>query len=563
LATCYELPSKIGLAILLLLILARASCAQGPTGNAAPATPPIKVRTELVLIPAQVTDSRGNRVTDMKKEDFAIFENDRRQEIALFEHVTTKAELTKPAEVGPGEFTNTVEQSTGRITIFVIDLLNSKMEEQREARKQILDFLSKALGDQEPVCLVVVNAEGAWLIHGFTTDPKVLMEALEKVKQEPSDADRPARNPEEEIYRNVQGWHMRNNPGANAAIEESRLRMLQTEVNFADVGTAERIRLTLLSLMEIGDAFVGIPGRKSMIWATAGFPLLVNDSMAFGKGGALQSLGDQGMMPLYEKTWRTLEAANIAVYPLDVSELVNPGYVSAGVGALRPQHVMIGTHRGNLENFAEMTGGKFCDRSMDAKKCFEQAASDSSDYYLLGIYDKSGTEKPGWRKLSVRTPRPGLQIRARSGYYVNASVHDSPTDEKLMEMALFSPFEYTGLPLNLKFEGIGPGGKSETKSVRFLYSIPAGAIRLDAGDENHLKLEFAAAARDSSGKLVGSFTKVVEGKLSNAQKQQVQEKGILFTGSMELPPGEYAMSFAVMDRVNENTGSVSAPLKVE
>src|SRR3974377_918382 len=90
----------------------------------------------------------------------------------------------------------------------------------------------------------------------------------------------------------------------------------------------------------------------------------------------------RGLIPLYQEAWRKLEEANIAVYPLDVSELVNPGYVSAGIGMLQPQHVMVGTHRGNLENFAEMTGGKFCDRSMDAKKCFAEAASDSSDYYL-------------------------------------------------------------------------------------------------------------------------------------------------------------------------------------
>ena len=547
---------------LLSVAVASRGWAQAPAGNAGTTPSVIKVRTEMVLIPTQVTDKKGNRVTDLKKEDFAVFENDKRQEIAFFEHVTTKAEVAKPGEAPPGVFTNTVQQGPSRITIFVIDLLNSNIEEQKEARKQILDFLSKALGDQEPVCLVAVNAQGAWLLHGFTTDPKVLIEALNKLKQQPTDADLPAGNPEEEIYRTVNGWHT-HNAEANVTMEESRLRMLEMQENFSDLGAGERIRLTLLSLLEIADAFVGVPGRKSMIWATAGFPLLINDSTAFERGGMLQSLGDQGMIPLYQQAWRTLEEANIAVYPLDVSELLNPGYVSARVGGLRPQHIMIGTHRGNLENLAEMTGGKFCDRSTDAKKCFAEAASDSSDYYLLGIYDKSGTEKPGWRKLSVRTPRPDLQIRARSGYYVNAAAHDSPTEAKLMEMALFSPFEYTGLPLNLKIEGEAQSAKAGEKSVRFLYSIPAGAIRVDGGEDNHLKLEFAAAARDSSGKMAGSFTKLIEGKLTDAQKKQVEEKGVLFTGTMDLPPGEYALSFAVIDRVNENTGSVTAPLKVD
>ena len=47
------------------------------------------------------------------------------------------------------------------------------------------------------------------------------------------------------------------------------------------------------------------------------------------------------------------------------------------------------------------------------------------------------------------------------------------------------------------------------------------------------------------------------------QERQVQEKGILFTGEMELTPGDYSVSFAVMDKVNENTGSVAGSVKVQ
>jgi hypothetical protein len=132
-----------------------------------------------------------------------------------------------------------------------------------------------------------------------------------------------------------------------------------------------------------------------------------------------------------------------------------------------------------------------------------------------------------------------------------------------MEMALFSPFEYTGLPLNVRFLKGMEGSKPGLKQVSFAYAIPPGVIRVDETNEGQLKLEFGAAARDSTGKMVGSFTKVVEGKLSEWQRKQVAEKGILFTGTMELAPGDYAMSFAAIDRVNENTGSVTAPLKVE
>ncbi len=557
-----QIPRAVFLVLLALVAAAPQIFGQSKPDAGTPQVPAIKVRTGLVLIPAVVTDTNRNRVSDMKKEDFVVLENGKRQEIALFDHITTKAEVMKPTAVPAGVFTNTVQQGGNRVTIFVLDLVNSKIEEQKEARKQLLDFLSKSLDEQEPVCLVAVNSKGAWLLHGFTTDPKVLLEALRSVKHERSELDSPARNPEEEIFRMVQGTNTKN-AGANAAMEASRLNVLEMESTFQDIGAGERIRLTLLSMLEIADAFVGIPGRKSLIWATAGFPFDMGDESAFEKSRALHSLGQQGLISLYEQTWRTLEAANIAVYPLDVSELVNPGFVGAGIGVPLPRRTMLDMHVANLENFANMTGGKFCDRSMDAGKCFKEAASDSSDYYLLGIYDKSGAEKPGWRKLSVRTMRSGLEIRARSGYYLTGAGHDTPTDTKLMQMALFSPFDYTGLPVSVRLLEVSAGSKPGMKKVGFVYSIPAAAVRIDEETGNQLKLEFGAVARNSTGKMVGNFSKVVEGKMSQGQAQQVHEKGILFTGTMELGPGEYSLSFAVMDKMNENTGSVAAPLKIE
>jgi hypothetical protein len=42
-----------------------------------------------------------------------------------------------------------------------------------------------------------------------------------------------------------------------------------------------RTRLTLDALRQVGEAFTGIPGRKSLIWATGGFPFDVNDLERF------------------------------------------------------------------------------------------------------------------------------------------------------------------------------------------------------------------------------------------------------------------------------------------
>jgi len=60
--------------------------------------------------------------------------------------------------------------------------------------------------------------------------------------------------------------------------------------------------------------------------------------------------------------------------------------------------------------------------------------------------------------------------------------------------------------------------------VSFVYSISPAAVRIDEGTGNQLKLEYGAVARDSTGKMAGNFSKVVEGKMSEAQARQVREK---------------------------------------
>ena len=173
-----RIPSAVFSLLLLLIVTAPQSLGQNKPEEAKPQTPTIKVRTGLVLIPAVVTDAKGNRVTDMKKEDFVVLEDGQRQEIELFERLETKPEVAKPMATAAGVFTNTTEGRSIRLSIFVLDLLNSSFNEQRTAREELLDSLSKALDAQEPLCLIAIDSGGVKLIHDFTTEPAVLMEAL-------------------------------------------------------------------------------------------------------------------------------------------------------------------------------------------------------------------------------------------------------------------------------------------------------------------------------------------------------------------------------------------------
>jgi hypothetical protein len=51
--------------------------------------------------------------------------------------------------------------------------------------------------------------------------------------------------------------------------------------------------------------------------------------------------------------------------------------------------------------------------------------------------------------------------------------------------------------------------------------------------------------------------------LSPEKLAQMRQRGVLYKGALELPPGEYTVRFVVRDNLTGRTGSVSGPLKLE
>jgi VWFA-related protein len=529
---------------------------EAPTGK----QPTIKVQTTLVMVPAIVTGRSGSHIDDLKEEDFEVLRNGKTQKIGFFRHVLTRPELMRSAPApSPDGFTNAVESNDQRLTIFVVDFLNSSFEEQRTARQQLLKFLSKSLDMREPLSLLALDQAGVRVIHDFTTDPAVLAEALKKVTEQSSSADRPESNPVEETYRMVQGWHSKSG-SRNAAAEQSRLNTLAIATNFQAMGMEDRVAGTLEALREIGEAFTGIPGRKSIVWATGGFPFEIDDANAFGARD--RGLRDRGLLSAYERAWSALNRANIALYPLDVEELVNPAYVHPRSGHPLPQRLHTNNIVANMEKFAEVTGGKFCNRREDAESCFREAANDSSDYYLIGIYTNAEDTKPGWKKLSVRVHRADLKVRARAGYYEGPPQGEKQQIKEEIETALNSPFDYTAVPLGVQWSAAKEASPDGKRKVAFMFVMAPGVATLEETDNNHLSLEFAAVAKDAKGLPMGAFSKAVEGHLAAAMAENIKTQGVRFPGAMELPSGEYAMIFAVRDNIRQLTGSVLVAIKV-
>lgn len=533
--------------------------------------PEIKFTThsELVLVPTLVTDKSGAHITGLKQEDFRVFENGSERKIATFEEITSDTQRLARTR-NANEFSNAItgNEANRRLTLIVLDLINTPVTDQFFARKDLLKYLTESLDRREPTALYTLSRSGIHIVHDFTSDPRVLIAALHKVK---GDAGQMVDTPEEtEMMTGTaspDGSAGLDPGGVQTEATQLQAMLEDAELNFQSFEQRLAITYTLEGMQQVAQALGGISGRKSLIWAGGGFPFSISDTTMQLAPAGRDSLGD--ILPMYEHTWQLLNNAQVAVYPIDVKGL-QPVSASASISNPGRRYVQnmswrqMDTHS-TLQTFAGMTGGRAYYNSNDLVKGFRDAVRDSSEYYMLGYYLDQSNPRPGWRKLSVKVKREHIEVRARSGFFVtNATVNPSShRDSDLLE-ALRSPLDYTAISLSARWDRTEPGTEVGKKRVHYSINLPLDRTLIDASDSNHMALEFLALAKTGEGKQIDrpmgnryAFHATAE-NLAKFEKE-----GLNYHGTLELAPGEYTVRFVVRDDLSGRLGSVSAPLKVE
>jgi VWFA-related protein len=527
-------------------------------------------RAELVMIPTIVSDKSGKHILGLKKEDFVVLENGSEQKVATFEEVTSDAHrMLRP--MNPNEFSNSLAggPSARRVTLIVLDLLNTRFADQAYARRDLLKYLTLSLDRREPTALFTLTRSGIHVVHDFTTDPRVLSAALHKLKGDTSQLVDSSEDIEDITGSASPDGSAGVDPGAVQS-EAQRLQamMEDAELNFQSFQQRLAITYTLEAMQQVAQTLAGFPGRKSLIWAGGGFPFSVSDNTMQLAPAGRDSLTD--VLPLYEHTWKLLNDAQIALYPVDVKGLEVTTASSASIRNPGRNYVRNMTWRqmdtqSTLQTFASMTGGRAYYNSNDLVKGFRDAVSDSSQYYMLGYYLDRSRTKAGWRKLAVKVKREHTEVRARSGFFVtNATVDPENSRNNDLSLALQSPLDYTSLPLVVRLDKSEAGKQPGTKRVNYEMHLAPDAAQIDEGDNNHVALDFLAMARMPNGKQAGQPTgEKFSTHLPPERVLAIREKGVAYRGALDLPPGEYAVRFVVRDNLSGRVGSVAAPVKVE
>ncbi len=168
-------------AVLVALLAPTFSAQQQP-----PSSPGvIRINVDLVQVDAVVTDSKGNRVTNLTAEDFELRQNGKVQKIRNFEFINVR-EPGRTVPRGPGSASSIVlrpEQIRRTIAIVIDDigLSGDSITHTRDAIRKWVDT------EMQPGDLVSITRTNAAMgaMQQFTNNKRLLYSAIDRIKYQP------------------------------------------------------------------------------------------------------------------------------------------------------------------------------------------------------------------------------------------------------------------------------------------------------------------------------------------------------------------------------------------
>lgn len=336
------------------LLLALPSAAQQPALSE-------QVDVNAVLIDTIVTDSKGNQILGLGKDDFIVTENGVKQTVDSVDYVTTRRLLDQSEQKAPFRVERVREERY--IVLFFDKPIEGGMFEQlARARSEARKYIEQKIGGND---LVAVAGHDVRLkiFSDFTSDKKQLAKALREVGT---------------FGNGITGPRETAGPSIFRTLDEHRM-MYET-------GT------TYQGLEVLADALRAIPARKNLVLFSPG----IHEPGEVVRGGLIVSPSRY-----YDPMVQSLNAANVTVF-------------AANLMTMPPSEPY---YHQTLERITSDTNGQYFRHATSFAPTLREVEKASGGYYLLTYRSNKAKGTSGFQKVEVTVPsQPELRVKARTGY---------------------------------------------------------------------------------------------------------------------------------------------------
>ncbi len=507
----------------------------------------IQVTTELVLVNVVAHDKKGNLVRDLKKGDFTLFEDGKKQEISTFDfenvdelQTAGTAESTVSGVAGAGTLLRSGKQAAlsldardRRLMLLFFDFSAMDPEQIDRSVEAAKKFVGTKMQPADLMALVSL-ATNMRVDLDFTDNKTKLMAALT-------------------AYSSGQGQGFDN--GSTGSAEGAAETSGAFSADDTDFNTfnADRKLLALQSLMQ---ALGKLPQKKSLIY--------------FSNGISQSGADNQSAL---RATTAAAVKANVSIYSLDIRGLqAFPPGGEAQSASLRGQSAYSGAavlndlsgnaaSQDTLATLSSDTGGKAFFDSNDFGSVFLQVQKDSSAYYVLGFTSNNALKDGRFRRLKVQVNRTDLKLDFRAGYYAGRDFeHLKRADrEQQLEDELEAQLPRVDVPLYAGAAYFRQDDSHYYLAVSLV--IPGSQIPfVTEKEKDNATIDIIGEALGGGKFRVGQLRDTV--KLAVESTQQVRRKNVQYNTGFVLAPGSYHLKFVIRENQTGRMGSFETDVQI-
>lgn len=487
----------------------------------------IRSVTRLVQVQVIAEDRKGTPVTDLAKSDFELFDDGKLQRISSFSLLSgiarTAVQPTLASRLLSNRLVPTAAAETVSCAVIILDLLNTPLSDRMSARAQVLQLL-RQIGPEQKVELLVLE-RGLRVVHDLTGDFDALLRRIQVLGRAMDGV------MDSGIFDASRGMadlgllpSIQSSTAGGRSPVNPTLQVFELE---------RRILSTLEAFGLVADRLARVPGRKVLIWVSAGFPLTI-DSRAVPGANQVRTFSQE-----IDAAVRKLNAADIGVFPIDARGLsTNPNaYITIE----------------SLKEIAKRTGGRAWYNRNDIAAGMRTALEEPYAGYMLGYLLPDDQATGGVHRLRIRVNRAGIRLRYRPTYDEEDGGPADPESE--LQRALQSPLNWLSIPLAV-------AASRGTEAIELLITIDLGSVSLSMQDGRWSgALDLITQCVDVQGRqAIPPTLDRMTLNLAPETREQALREGLATSKTIGLTGHCSQLRLVVYDRLSGKAGSLHVPL---
>ncbi|MEK6374222.1 MAG: VWA domain-containing protein [Acidobacteriota bacterium] len=521
------------------------------------------VNVNVIEVPVTVVDSSGNPIRGLTAANFELFDQGRKRAISSFDKIDfgTIETVTAISPLNP---------AARRTFLLLFDLGFSSPNSLTRAQESARNFVKENVKPRDLVGVGTIEVDrGFRLLSAFTTDRELIASTIaDPIKYRGADP--------LQIANQTVAFKIGSDPAAPASpapaegraamgeeyMKETAQRMKSNNEQYA----RSRIEKQVDALGELAKMLRAVPGRKQIIMLSEGFDAKYvqgREARASAEqakenaavlSGAIWEVdsdkryGSTSSMSMVDRMAQLFRSSDAVLHAVDIQGVRVQNDVNEGA--------RINSNAG-LFALSRPTGGEVFQNSNDLKNNFTRLLHQQEVVYVLGF--QAPTSKPGaFHELRVKLVNvPGGRISHRAGYYEAGG--ETPGERSLRNAEIIiNDIAQDGVRVAALAAAFPiAGGNSQ---VPVILDLNGNDLAKEAKN-GVAAAEIFVYAFDTDGVVRDRLYQRLSLDM-NKVGEKLRATGVRYYGTLNLPPGTYAVKSLVRAGEGEKRGFARVDITV-